>query len=65
MKKIYRITFNEYTNALRDTIYNEDEDRYLDIPDLFLIKEGDVQFFQGYGGGIKEMKFVGELYENA
>ena len=31
MKKIYRITFNEYTNVLKDTIYSKSKDAYLNI----------------------------------
>jgi len=31
VKKIYRITFNKYTNALKDTIYNKSKDTYLNI----------------------------------
>ena len=64
MKKIYKITFNEYTNAMRDTVYREDTAKYLHVPDLFLIKEGDIQYFQEFGGGIKTLEFVGNLHGN-
>jgi len=60
--RIYLVTFNEYTNAMEDTVW--DGENYLDIPsEGLLIKEENIYKFIGFGKGFKKMKSVGILVE--
>ena len=62
--KVYKITFNEYTNALRDTISNKTADNYISVNkdgSLYVICEQvkQLQEFDNYGKGIKEVECLG------
>lgn len=66
--KIYKLTFNKYTNALRDTVSDGlhyltckgdgYEDGYLMV--LTNSFEKVIEEFQKYGDGVKLVKYVGE-----
>ena len=66
-EKIYEITFNRYTNALRNTVSDGNPDiakiKYIDLPDdvPFLVRESTLPYYSRYGGGISVAKCVGEL----
>ena len=62
--KVYAVTFNEYTNCLRDCVaHNEKDMDFIEIPrnTPFLIFENEVAFYQDYGGGINTLTQVGEI----
>lgn len=68
--KIYRVTFNQYTNCMQDTVCKNTENMseldYIDCDRYsgsLLIKENEYNLYQQYGGGIKTMELVGILYE--
>ena len=66
-KKVYKITFNEYTNALRDTVvYRKKPDELGDFVSVYnssiLVIEDQLIEIQKYGNGIKSAEFVGYLY---
>ena len=60
--KIYEVTFLEYTNPMKNTVKDK-YDNYLDVTRPFLIKECDITRISSFGGGIKELKYVGTLVE--
>ena len=64
MKKIYSVTFCQYTNCMNDTVRRNSDDKFcMDFihtgRDPFLIPEDKIDYYMGYGGGIKDMNFVG------
>ena len=62
--KVYAVTFNEYTNCLRDCVaHNERDMDFIEIPrnTPFLIFEDEIAFYQDYGGGINTLTQVGEI----
>ena len=62
--KLYKVEFLKYTNSMRDTVaHNTIKGLYLDVKNGLIVKECDLELIQKYGGGIKKMEFVGELYE--
>lgn len=72
-KKVYKITFNEYTNAMRDTVvYRKKPDELGDFVAVYntgsfsegsiLVMEDQLIEIQKYGNGIKSAEFVGYLY---
>ena len=66
-KNVYKITFNEYTNALRDTVvYRKKPDELGDFVSVYnssiLVIEDQLIEIQKYGNGIKSAEFVGYLY---
>ena len=65
MSKIYLIDFVEYTNAMRNTVYNPDcKKQYISVPkEGFLVREEHLDFIRVYGKGIRSAKLVGELFE--
>jgi len=61
---IYMVTFREYTNALRDTVWCEKEDTYLAIEHgECLVREQDLVHIKEYGGGLNTSTFKGVLYQ--
>lgn len=61
-EKIYEVEFCNYTNAARDTVWNEDDNKYLDVgKEPFLISESDIDYFKKFGNGFRLLKFVGNL----
>lgn len=68
MIKLYKIEFMQYTNAMKDTVSNGAEDiadvKYIDVyKDGFIVKESQIDFIKGYGGGIKNLEFIGCMEE--
>ena len=60
--KVYSIEFNQYTNCMRDTVWCEEEDKYLDVgKGTFLILEEDIDKYRKFGGGIKSLIYVGDI----
>ena len=68
-ERIYAVTFNSYTNALRNTVSDGNKDiaktKYLHISqDLpFLIRESELLYYSKFGEGYSIVKCVGELSE--
>lgn len=67
--KLYKVEFLRYTNVLEDTVSNMSEDfkitgneKYIDATDL-IVKEQDLEYYRQFGGGIKNITFVGYLGE--
>ena len=63
MEKLYKVTFLEYTNYTRDTVYYCDESNrshYADAKDL-IIKESDIKYWTKFGKGLEKLDFVGNL----
>lgn len=66
--KIYKATFNEYTNALRDTVANDYElgspnKEYLSVPNEFLIREDEIEYYKLFGNGFASLIYIGSMYE--
>lgn len=68
--KIYKITFNEYTNCLRDTVWSGDKEinlhcqkDYGDALGYLMVLTDDlskvVKEFQNCGKGIRSLEYVG------
>lgn len=63
-KLVYSVTFNSYTNCMRNTVANNNKNLdYISInPDIpLLIFEDEVEKYQQYGGGISHLICVGEM----
>jgi len=66
MLKVYRVTFMTYTNALKTTVSNGEFmiDKYKSIElghEPFLITEDQIEYYNQFGGGIRNMEFVGYM----
>ncbi|MBR4397351.1 MAG: hypothetical protein IKS93_05805 [Methanobrevibacter sp.] len=67
--KLYRVTFNQYTNCMRDTVAKhtkvegKDGTEYLTIPkgDL-IVREDELNEYKEYGDGFESIRIVGEMY---
>ena len=63
--RLYKLTFNDYTNALRDTISNKGKfpPEYITIKDgiLYVAIEDikQLEWFDNYGNGIKIAECLG------
>ena len=70
--KLYRVTFNEYTNYMHDTVarYTDKEgkelsllEQYLHIPKTgLIIREDELNQYKEYGNGFSSIQIVGEMY---
>lgn len=67
--KLYKVEFLKYTNMLKDTVSNTPDEyritgkeKYIDAVDL-IVKENDLDYYRQFGGGIKNITFVGYLGE--
>lgn len=59
--RLYKITFNSYTNCTNDTVSNDDGE-YITIPKVgLIIREDEIEQYKSYGDGIKELSIVGEM----
>lgn len=71
-ERIYRVTFNNYTNSSHNTvslrILNDDgaDYDYIHLADdgSLLIRESQFDLIKDYGQGIKTMEFVGRLFKS-
>lgn len=68
LEKVYLVDFMCYTNCLNNTVSDWDgkssfsgKEKYLDVPQPFLIKESDLDKYRIYGGGYRNTKFVGYM----
>lgn len=66
MEKVYEVEFMEYTNYMRDTVYNRDKEigdmKYITVgKEPFLVKESELDKYSVYGGGYRSIKFVGNI----
>lgn len=60
--KLYKVTFNHYTDSTNMTVYNDVTDDYLDIPfGGLIIHERAISKYMNYGNGIKTLEFVGTI----
>ena len=70
--KVYSVTFMQYIDCLKDTISNNNkkDTKYITVIEHgfehapFLIKEYDIDKYKDFGGGIKELIFVGYMEDN-
>jgi hypothetical protein len=60
MEKLYSVSFIEYTNYSKDTVWSEELDKHEHASDL-VIKESDLDYWRKFGKGIESLKFVGYL----
>ena len=62
MEKVYKVTFMEYNNVLRDTVANKDNTDYIHVGnEPFLVRESELDTYMDYGGGFRSMVFVGNI----
>ena len=62
MVKIYKVTFNQYTNSFRDTVSSKDNEKYLDVGrGDFLIREDDMEYYKQFGDGFACLELVGYM----
>lgn len=63
--KLYSVEFIEYTNAVYDTVANEDG-QYLDVKvengGGFIIREDEIDFYKQFGKGFRSLNYVGRMY---
>lgn len=60
--KLYKVTFINYTNPLKNAVKDSDNN-YIDTSKPLIIKETDIEKIMKYGNGIKELEYVGDLKE--
>ena len=70
--KLYRVTFNEYTNCMHNCVarYTDEEgkevpllEQYLHIPKTgLIIREDELNQYKEYGNGFSSIQIVGEMY---
>ena len=63
-EKVYAVEFMTYTNCMRDAVYCEENSTYLSIDRTnapLLVKESDLPKYQKYGGGFKNLHYVGSM----
>jgi hypothetical protein len=66
--RVYSVTFNSYTNASNNTVSNNSKEpgaeKYITVgKEPFLVTEDQIETMCQYGGGIKTLIFVGNLYQ--
>lgn len=62
MEKIYQVEFLQYTNCMKNTVWNEEENNYLRIgTEPFLIRESEFEKYMKFGDGFRVVRFVGNL----
>lgn len=63
--KVYQVEFNKYTDATKQSVCDEEGNHYIHLDgEPLLMWEKDVSIFQKYGGGIKQLTHVGNLWES-
>ena len=73
-ERIYKVTFNQYTNVCHNTVslrigLSDDcvaDYDYIQVADdgSLLIRESQFDLIKDYGQGIKSMEFVGRLFKS-
>ena len=61
MSRLYKVTFNQYTNYSRDAVRNEKTSRYLDTSEPIIIREEQIPYMKDWGEGINTLEYVGVL----
>lgn len=69
LEKVYKVTFMNYTSALKDTVSDWDGNpsnlsnaTYLKVTSSpFLLRESELSKYKCYGGGLRDILFVGNL----
>lgn len=60
--KVYSVTFVQYTNCMRDTVWNEEDDEYLKVGrDPFLVREDELDYYKKFGDGFETIRLVGYM----
>lgn len=68
LEKIYDVEFMYYTGYSHDTVSSnpgeaKKDTKYLDTSaSPFLVRESDLNIFQKYGGGFRNLRYVGTLH---
>ena len=68
LEKIYDVEFMYYTGYSRDAVSSnpgevKKDTKYLDTSaSPFLVRESDLHIFQKYGGGFRNLRYVGTLH---
>lgn len=68
-ERIYAVTFNSYTNTLRNTVSDGNKDigetKYISLPEgiPFLVRECELLEYAKFGKGFSTVTCVGELTE--
>jgi len=64
--KIYAVGFMQYTNCMNDVVcHNEKDMCYIDVGrQPFLVPEDQLGYFSNFGGGYKDVHFVGNMLVN-
>lgn len=58
--KIYEVEFLNYTDVTKTTVYSELYKQYVDVgKEPFLISEDQMEYYQQFGGGFRNLIFVG------
>lgn len=69
LEKVYKVTFMQYTNVMKDTISDWDgkghslaDCEYLDVgKEAFLLRESQLDCYRKFGGGYRNIEFVGQI----
>lgn len=66
MEKVYEVEFMNYTNAMRNCVSDGSEDlgniKYVHVgKEAFLIKESAIDYYRQFGGGFRNLKFIGNM----
>ena len=68
LEKIYDVEFMYYTGYTKDSVSSDPgeakkDTKYLDTSaSPFLVRESDLHIFQKYGGGFRNLRYVGTLH---
>jgi len=66
LEKVYIVEFIQYTNCMRDTVYNEETGEYIQVGRLgFLVRESELEQYRKCGRGYKSIKLVGQIRINS
>ena len=69
LEKVYKVTFMQYTNAMKDTVSDWDgkghslaDCEYLDVgKESFLLRESQLEYYRKFGKGYRNIEFVGQI----
>ena len=61
MQRLYKVTFNRYTNYNKNAV--SDGKKYIDTDEPLIIREDQIDGIRRYGNGIRQLEYIGVLYE--
>jgi hypothetical protein len=66
LMKMYEVEFLKTNKGLKYYVCHEDNKQYIDLGDsnVLIVEESDLEDLKGYGNGIKNIKYIGELYKS-